>query len=117
MVCAGAFIVSDGERGIKMVVKLVEIYQDSGRLGDFSGKSYKLREVFINPEHVVCLRDETRFKTLLNEGNLPEGLDKRQEFTRIYMNRGQLGLDVIVVGCPQAVEEKINKAKKILLKG
>ena len=115
--CTGAFIVSGGKRGIKMVVRLVEIYQDLGRLGDFSGKSYKLREVFINPEHVVCLRAEVRLKTLLKEGDLPEGLDKRQEFTRVYMNRGQLGLDVVVVGCPHTVEEKINKAKKILLKG
>jgi len=116
-VCARAFIVSSSERGIKMVVKLIEVYQDLGRLGDFSGKSYKLREVFINPEHIVCLRNETRLKTLLKEGGLPEGLDERQEFTRVYMNRGQSGLDVVVVGCPEAVEEKINKTKKILLKG
>ena len=96
-----------------MVVKLVEVYEESspGR------RSYKLREVFINPEHVVCLRDEPRFKRLLGEGRLPEGIDSRQEFTRIQMTRGNLGLDVVVVGPPHSIEEKISKEKRQILKG
>jgi len=96
-----------------MVIKLVEIYEEQ----NFSKKKYKLREVFINPEHIVCLRDEPRFKILLKEGTLPEGMDERQEFTRVCMNRGQLGLDVIVVGAPQVIEDKISKTNKKILKG
>ena len=96
-----------------MVVKLVEIYQDR----NFTERQYKLREVFINPEHVVCLREEPRFKTLLQEGLLPEGIDARQDFTRVYMNRGQAGLDIVVVGKPHLIEDKIDKTKKQILKG
>jgi len=96
-----------------MVVKLVEIYEEHA----FGRKDYKLREVFINPEHVVCLRDAPRFTQLLKEGRLPDGIDARQEFTRIQLTRGQLGLDVVVVGPPQSVEEKMGKAKKKILKG
>jgi|TARA_Y100000034_G_C6518933_1_gene223258 hypothetical protein len=96
-----------------MVIKLVEIYEEQ----NFSEKKYKLREVFINPEHIVCLRDEPRLKALLSEGRLPEGMDSRQEFTRVYMNRGQSGLDVVVVGAPQVIEDKIGETKKQILKG
>ena len=107
------YIVSGSRRGVKMVVKLVEVYEDQR----FGRRAYQLREVFINPEHVVCLRGEPRFKELLSEGHLPEGIDSRQEFTRIQMSRGSLGLDVVVVGPPQSIEEKIGKAKKKILKG
>lgn len=96
-----------------MVIQLVEIYESS----KFTEKKYELREVFINPEHVVCLREEPRFKMLLQEGMLPEGIDERQDFTRVQMNKGTLGLDIVVVGGPQSVEEKIRKTKKTLLKG
>ena len=39
--------------GRKMVVKLVEVCK-STEFG--ASNQYDLREVFINPEHVVCLR-------------------------------------------------------------
>jgi len=96
-----------------MVIKLIEIYESN----KFAEKSYELREVFINPEHVVCLREDPRFKMLLREGLLPEGIDGRQDFTRVQMNKGNLGLDIVVVGTPQSIEEKITKTKKTLLKG
>tara|TARA_R100000008_G_C3553607_1_gene151893 strand:- start:221 stop:517 length:297 start_codon:yes stop_codon:yes gene_type:complete len=97
-----------------MVVKLVEIYEQHA----FGRNSYKLREVFINPDYVVCLRDEPRFQALLEEGRLPEGIDGRQEFTRVQLNRGgQSGLDIVVVGNPQLIENKIGRTKKKILKG
>jgi len=97
-----------------MVVKLVEIYEERG----VGQRAYKLREVFINPDYVVCLRDEPKFQALLKEGRLPEGIDSRQQFTRVQMNRGgQGGLDVVVVGPPQSIEEKIGKTRKKILKG
>ena len=97
-----------------MVVKLMEVYEENA----FGRKAYKLREVFINPDYVVCLRDEPYFQGLLREGRLPEGLDSRQEFTRVQLNRGgQSGLDIVVVGNPQLVEDKIGKTKKKILKG
>ena len=96
-----------------MIVQLVEIYESS----HFTGKRYELREVFINPEHVVCLRESPRFALLLQEGLLPEGIDQRQGFTTLQMNRGNTGLNIVVVGSPQSVEEKIRKTKKTLLKG
>ncbi len=96
-----------------MVVKLMEIYRENTpQRGEYS-----LREVFVNPEHIVCLRLEPTYKRMLNEGILPEGLDQRQEFTRVYMNRGQLGLDMVVVGAPEMIEQKVRGGKRKVLKG
>ena len=97
-----------------MVVKLTEVFQV---VNDARNSSYSLREIYINPEHVVALRSAADFEQKLNEGQLPSDLDNRQSFTRIYMNRGHAGLDVVVVGNPSVVEEKIIKNTKQLLKG
>jgi hypothetical protein len=96
------------------IVRLVEVSKSSNVI---NGAGYALREIFVNPEHVVCLREDYHTLQLLQEGKLPDDLDVRQKFTRVQMNRGSTGLDVIVVGCPSSVEEKLNSSKKILLRG
>ncbi len=101
-----------------MIVKLVEVVQE--RQAQVLGKppeiSYSLREVFVNPDQVVCLRSEEAVKRHLQEGKFPD-LNEAQSFTRIHMNRGNSGLDIVVVGSPDVVEEKIFKTKSRLLRG
>ena len=103
-----------------MIVKLVEIsesnkFSESKRLKE----KYCLKEVYVNSEHVVCLREDETIKRRLDEGSLVEGLDSRQSFTKIYLDRGQSGIDLTVVGEPRAIQEKLglHKSKKELLKG
>ena len=100
-----------------MIVKFIEVYETTNVHANEELRSYSLREVFINPEQVVCIRSDGGFKQKLNEGQLPKDLDKRQEFTKIYLNRGQSGLDVTVVGAPKTIEERIRKTNKTILKG
>jgi hypothetical protein len=48
---------------------------------------------------------------------LPSGLNSEQKFTRIHLNRGQSGIDVVVVGSPQQIQRKIysqDKATRVL---
>jgi hypothetical protein len=45
------------------------------------------------------------------------GLDNRAEFSSIYLDHGQAGMILTVVGPPAVIETKINSAKKQLLKG
>ncbi len=97
-----------------MVVKLIEIFKNSNVV---AGAGYTLREIYINPEHVVCLREDIFTNRLLEEGKLPQGLDDRQKFTKVQLNRGSVGLDVIVVGDPNAVENKLRISEKQILKG
>ena len=74
-----------------MVVKLTEILRP-GRFMSEAGlrsrnNSYVLREVFVNPGHVVCLREDNLYKNLLLEGQLMEELDQEQSFTKIYLTK------------------------------
>ena len=94
-----------------MVVKLVEVCK-STEYG--TANQYNLREVFINPEHVVCLRSDDSTRRKLQENKLPQNLDERQEFTRIQLNRGHNGLDIVVVGDPATVERKLQTARQVL---
>tara|TARA_R110002073_G_scaffold322196_1_gene498700 strand:- start:246 stop:536 length:291 start_codon:yes stop_codon:yes gene_type:complete len=94
-----------------MVVKLVEVCKST----EFGlSNTYALREIFINPEHVVCLRSDDVTRQRLQENKLPQELDERQEFTRIQLNRGHNGLDVVVVGNPSMVEQKLQTAHQVL---
>jgi hypothetical protein len=98
-----------------MIIKLVEVFENKKFTQE--AKRYSVREVFVNPDHVVCLRSEPNYGRLLQEGVLPEGLDSRQEFTRVHMSRGQLGLDIIVVGSPSSIEDKLGRKEKQVLRG
>jgi len=101
-----------------MVVKLVEVCRVNSNHtsldSTIKGELYTLREIFVNPEHVVCIREDLETQKKFQEGYLPDDLDSRQEFTRVYMNRGQTGLDITVVGGPTAVEEKLHGQKQLL---
>tara|TARA_Y100000296_G_scaffold59678_1_gene68987 strand:- start:803 stop:1105 length:303 start_codon:yes stop_codon:yes gene_type:complete len=100
-----------------MIVKFVELFESTKVHSNDAIRSFSLREVFINPEQVVCIRPDASLKQKLQEGVLPEGLDLRQEFSRIYLNRGQIGLDIIVVGSPSMVEKELKRNYKQVLKG
>ena len=105
-----------------MLVVLTEVKENSTtRVGTAERtKSYTLQEVSVNPSHVVCLREDSSMSRSLREGMLPEGLDSRQRFTRVILERGHSGIDLVVVGGPEQVREKIYEgtvAKRELLKG
>ena len=97
------------------MIQLVEVYQydDHGR----GQRKYNLREIFINPKHVVAIRPDNRMSKLLNEGYLPEDMDKRQGFTKVYLDRGQTGIDLTVVGEAGIVSQKLGIRQKELLRG
>jgi hypothetical protein len=62
-----------------MIVKLIEAKRSGGTLA--------LEEVFVNTEHVTCVRAAA--PPTLYEGQLPEGLDKRTEFCKVFLDHGQ----------------------------
>jgi hypothetical protein len=96
-----------------MLVKLTEVCNNGAVT---TNKLYSLREVFVNPEHVVMIREEKRMQELNESGCLASGLDAAHRFSKLTINRGQSGTDIIVVGAPEVVENTI-KAGKRLLKG
>jgi len=92
------------------VIKFVEVVTNHSA----TGENFRLQEVFINPDHIVYIREEPAMRQRLTEGKLPSNLDQRQEFSLIHLNRGNTGLDITVVGDVSAVNEKILPPKSVL---
>ncbi len=94
-----------------MLVKLTEVCQNKALT---TKSDYTLREVFVNPEHVVMIREEARMKSLNEQGLLPEGLKSEHQFTKLTINRGHTGTEIIVVGSPTMVENSLNTKQQLL---
>ena len=91
------------------MTKLVEVYKQLSE--------YQLREVYVNPKHIVAMRQDDRMSSVLKEGQLPDQLDQRQTFTKLYVDRGNTGIDITVVGDLSTIKEKLGLDNKSLLKG
>jgi len=89
-----------------MLSKLTEIYP----LPLQTGRSFGLREIYINPKSVSMIRSEPSMRRHLTEGKLPDGLDDRVEFSRIAIESAQ----IVVIGSPQVIEEKLKESKQLL---
>lgn len=98
-------------------VKLTELFRQNRFTS--SDSAYKVRSVYVNPDFVVCLREDIQTLRVLKEekGILPDGLDSRHEFTKLHMNSGNGSFDITVVGSPDVVEEKLAASETTLLKG
>jgi len=96
-----------------MLVKLIEVYSKNTFASNADGKveEYSLREVLVNPEHVVCLRENDSLKSRIKETTLGEEIHPAGGFTKIYINRGQSGLDLDVVGDLVSIHDKLLGSK------
>ena len=75
---------------------------------------YSLREVFVNPEHVVMVREEYRLKQLNEEGLISAGLDTNHRFSKIVIDKGNAGTEIVVIGAPEMIEQTLHSQKQIL---
>jgi|TARA_R110000824_G_scaffold101450_3_gene241069 hypothetical protein len=99
-----------------MLIKLTEVCVN----GTYStSQNYLLKEVFINPDHVIMIREEARIKQLNEQGQVHKDLNPSHEFSKLTINRGNTGTEIVVVGGPSHIETKLNKLhpKKQLLNG
>ena len=96
------------------LVKLTEVCLN----GTYTtSQEYLLREVFVNPEHVVMIREDKRIRELNEQGRIHSELNLGHIFSKLTINRGHTGTEIIVVGAPETIEETLNKNKKQLLRG
>jgi hypothetical protein len=98
------------------MIRLVEVCEILNA-SNTSRQKYTLREVYVNPKHVVSLREERNYKQKLEEGKLPEELDMRQQFTRLTLDKGSTGLEIVIIGAPQLVEQKLQGEGRDVLLG
>ena len=97
-----------------MLIKLTEVATN----GTYTtSQKYILREVFVNPEHVVMIREEKRMKQLNEQGEINSELDPDHGFSKLTINRGHTGTEIVVVGAPEIIETQLNKDKRKILRG
>ena len=101
-----------------MLVKLTEVCSNGALT---VGQNYNLREVFVNPEHVIMIREDIRVKNLNENGLLKfagkDNLNREHRFSKLTINRGHTGSEIVVVGSPEIIEDILKKDKKNLLRG
>lgn len=91
-----------------MLIRMTEVFENP------TTKTYGMREVSVNPEHVTAVREDFVAASALNENRMPDGLSKNVSFSRLYLAAGQHGLNIVVVGSPSLIEEKLNGTRKVL---
>ena len=101
-----------------MLVKLTEICNN----GAVTARTqFILREVFVNPEHVVMIREDNRMRELNESGAMTirgtDTLNQGHRFSKLTINRGHSGTEIVVVGDPHMVESKLKDMSKQLLRG
>ena len=101
-----------------MLVKFTEVCTSSAVT---VGQDYKLREVFINPEHVIMIREDMRVKRLNESGMLKLSdsakLNIEHRFSKLTINRGHTGSEIIVVGAPEIIENLLKEQERQILRG
>jgi hypothetical protein len=97
-----------------MLIKLTEVCTNGACT---TQQDYTLKEVFINPDHVIMIREEARMKHLNEQGLLDKDMSPTHEFSKLTINRGNTGTEIIVVGGPKIIETMLNKNNKQLLRG
>ena len=60
------------------------------------------------------IREEKRMKELNENGKVANGLDNGHQFSKLTINRGQAGTEIIVVGSPEIIESTLKSGKKLL---
>jgi len=71
----------------------------------------------VNPNHISVVSEANDINSLLKEGKIQIGLNEHVTFSRITMSL-QSGFDeLVVVGTPTELLEKVRNSTKQLLKG
>ncbi len=94
-----------------MLVKLTEVCANGAVT---TSQQYTLREILINPEHVIMIREEARMRNLNEQNLLAAGLNPDHGFSKLTINKGHTGTDIVVVGAPEIVEQQLQRTPKLL---
>jgi len=94
-----------------MLVRLTEVCNTGAVTNN---AQYSLREVYVNPEHVVMVREEQRLKQINEQNSVIEGLDSSHRFSKLVIDRGNTGTEIVVVGAPDVIETILKRQKQVL---
>ena len=78
------------------------------------GSDYGLSVVYVNPRHIISLRENARMRQSLLANKIKLGLNKHAEFTEITLSEGSETKSITVVGSPSQVQSKFFSVKSLL---
>ena len=81
------------------------------------GSEWYLNKAIINPNHIVMVTESNEHNSLLKEGKIELGLNSVVTFSKVQMVATSGFSELIVIGSPSSIMEKVNRNKKRLLKG
>ena len=87
-----------------MLISLVEIFK--------TGMNSGTRKVYINPQNIVYIREDTQKTTLEEAKSL--GFSEFSKFSTILINEGGSSKSIIVAHSPQEIHEKMNSSRTLL---
>ena len=73
---------------------------------------FLVQDVVINPNQITLCRPDDKMGFLFEDGDqkIP-GHAGTVEFTKIFLDRGNGGIDITVVGCLREISEKLKKSE------
>tara|TARA_R100000664_G_C2719411_1_gene113419 strand:- start:231 stop:509 length:279 start_codon:yes stop_codon:yes gene_type:complete len=90
-----------------MLVRLIAIETE------MRGGTSKLKEVYLNPQHIISVTDDSRANETLISEALTLGLDSNVSFSRVTVQEGSVPRVLTIVGTPQEIYQRVKK-KQIL---
>jgi hypothetical protein len=103
-----------------MLIKLLEMCEELTHVekAESHKKRYSIREVVINSDFIVTMRQDLKLEEKINDNNnLVEGLNKNEKFTRICLNKGNISNDLIIVGSLEQTLRLLDINNKKVIKG
>ena len=96
------------------MLKLIEI-TSSSRGYDMEAKtcksSYSLREIYLNPDHIIMMRDNKSLNGKAKRHHLVDGMSKNTVFTELVISTpGHMSKVLNIVGSPGEIFEDCNRA-------
>ena len=86
------------------MIKFIEIYENSAGYDENIGKcrtTFSLRELFLNPNYIISMKESTRLNEKSKLETLVEGLDDKAIFTELVIaSPGHTSKCYSVVGDP-----------------
>ena len=93
-----------------MLVKLISIEKS------ING-AYTLKEVIINPKHILMVTEAPTWRRRLAEGVLPTGLHSETSFSRLVLADTNYNREMVIIGTPAEIENKVAHTAKRILRG
>ena len=95
-----------------MLIKLASVNEEVINFNSAQGhKNYTVTQVYINPQHIVVLKEDIQYVELNVKNKLPDIFEKGQNFTRILLNRGSVGEEITVIGDLKSIATIINEGR------